>query len=122
MNWNFQPDRPIYLQLQEQLKLRIVSGVYPAGTKLPAVREMASEAAVNPNTLQRALAELERDGLVHTFRTSGRFVTEDEGMITQAKKELAKEQIEQFFEQMKRMGYSKKETLAMISDTAKEME
>ena len=94
MNWSFQPDRPIYVQLIERIKLLIVSGAYPAGSRLPSVRDMASEASVNPNTLQKALSELEREGLVYTQRTSGRFVTEDENMIKQVKKELAIEQIE----------------------------
>jgi DNA-binding transcriptional regulator YhcF (GntR family) len=86
MNWCFQSDRPIYIQLKEQLELNIISGAYPPGMKLPSVRDMASEASVNPNTLQKALSELEREGLVYTQRTSGRYVTEDEKMIMQAKK------------------------------------
>ncbi len=121
MNWNFQPDRPIYVQLKEQLKLLIVSGGYPPGSKLPSVRDLASEASVNPNTLQRALTELERDGLVFAQRTSGRFVTEDETMIRQAKKEMAMEQILLFFEKMKSMGYDEKETLEMVSIAAGEV-
>ncbi len=81
MNWRFETDRPIYKQLKEQILLQIVSGAYPPGAKLPAVRDLAAEVSVNPNTLQKALSDLERDGLVYTQRTSGRFVTEDENMI-----------------------------------------
>lgn len=121
MNWSFQSDRPIYIQLKEQIKLLIVSGVYPAGAKLPAVRDMASDASVNPNTLQKALSELEREGLVYSQRTSGRFVTEDGKMIIQAKNELALEQIEMFFEKMAGMGYSKDETLVLIEEKCKEL-
>jgi GntR family transcriptional regulator len=121
VNWSFQPDRPIYVQLKEQLKLLIVSGGYPPGSKLPSVRDLAAEASVNPNTLQRALTELERDGLVFAQRTSGRFVTEDENMIRQAKKEMALEQILLFFEKMKSMGYNEKETLEMVSMAAEEV-
>lgn len=120
MVWSFQADRPIYLQLQEQIKLQIVSGVYPPGSKLPAVRDLASEAAVNPNTLQKALSELEREGLVYTQRTSGRYVTEDEKMINEVKTELALEQIEQFFKKMEDMGYGKKETLELIKKAGEE--
>jgi DNA-binding transcriptional regulator YhcF (GntR family) len=98
----------------------IVSGKYPAGSKLPAVRDMAAEASVNPNTLQKALSELERDGLVYTQRTSGRFVTEDEKMITQAKNDLALEQIELFLKKMAGIGYTREETLTLIERKVKE--
>ena len=121
MHWNFQSDRPIYVQLKEQIKLMIVSGTYPAGSKLPAVRDLAAEASVNPNTLQKALAELEREGLVYSQRTSGRFVTEDCDMITHAKEDLAQEQITMFFEKMEHMGYSRKETMTLIESVIKEM-
>ncbi len=121
MTWSFTADRPIYMQMQEQIKLFIVSGIYPAGAKLPAVRDLAAEAGVNPNTLQKALLELEREGLVYTQRTSGRFVTEDEEMINQVKTELAQEQILQFLKKMEDMGFDKTETLELIRKTAEEM-
>ena len=118
MDWNFQPDRAIYIQLKEQIKLLIVAGTYPSGAQLPTVRDLAAEAGVNPNTLQKALAELERDGLVYTQRTSGRFVTEDRDMIKKVKTELALDQISQFFEKMESMGYEKYETLELIKKAA----
>jgi GntR family transcriptional regulator len=120
MNWTFETDRPIYLQLKEQITLLIISGTYPAGSKLPPVRDMAEEAAVNPNTLQKALSELERVGLVYTQRTSGRFVTEDIEMIKAAKKELASEQIELFLKQMASIGFTVEETLDLIEKKIKE--
>jgi GntR family transcriptional regulator len=120
MNWTFETDRPIYLQLKEQILLLIVSGSYPAGSKLPPVRDMAAEASVNPNTLQKALSELEREGLVYTQRTSGRFVTEDDKMIQQAKTDLAYEQIELFLKKMAGIGYTREETLALIEKKVKE--
>jgi DNA-binding transcriptional regulator YhcF (GntR family) len=120
MNWTFDSDRPIYLQLKEQILLQIVSGAYPAGSKLPPVRDMAADASVNPNTLQKALLDLERDGLVYTQRTSGRYVTEDETMITKAKKQLAVEQIELFLKKMAGIGYSVEETLSLIEKKVKE--
>lgn len=121
MRWIFQSDRPIYIQLKEQIKLLIVSGTYPAGSKLPPVRELAADASVNPNTLQKALAEIEREGLVFTQRTSGRFVTEDEKMIAQAKQELAIEQIELIIKKLADIGYSKEEMLNLIQSRIKEM-
>jgi DNA-binding transcriptional regulator YhcF (GntR family) len=120
MNWNFESDRPIYVQLKEQILLLIVSGTYPAGSKLPPVRDMAAEASVNPNTLQKALSELERDGLVYTQRTSGRYVTEDDKMIQTAKTAMALEQIELFFKQMAGLGYSREESLTLIENKVKE--
>lgn len=114
MAWELKNDRPIYLQLMEQLKLMIVSGVYPPGSKIPAVRELASEAAVNPNTMQKALSELERDGLLYTNRTSGRFITEDITMIKKMKLDLAKEQFSFFFAQMEKLGFSKEEIKEFI--------
>jgi GntR family transcriptional regulator len=120
MNWSFETDRPIYLQLKEQILRMIVSGVYPPGSKLPPVRDLAAEASVNPNTLQKALSELERDSLVYTQRTSGRYVTEDGNMIIKAKKELAVEQIELFIKKMAGIGYTVEETIALLEKTVKE--
>ena len=114
MDWSFTADRPIYVQLKERVKRLIVSGEYPPGWKLPAVRDMAAEASVNPNTLQKALSELEREGLVHAQRTSGRFVTEDGKMIKKAKRELAREQIEAFFKGMAALGYTRSEAIELI--------
>ena len=121
MSWNFSDDRPIYIQLMEQIQLRIISGVYKAGEKLPSVREIASDAAVNPNTMQKALTELERTGLVFSQRTSGRFITEDINMIKDIRNGLAKEQIEKFLYNMKKIGYTKQETIDLIEIISKEM-
>ena len=115
MTWSFTPDRPIYLQIQEELKLSIVSGSYPPGEKLPAVRDLALEAAVNPNTVQRALTELERDGLVYAQRTSGRFVTEDTEVIEKTKNDLAMDLVGAFLEKMAAIGYGRTETAALIN-------
>ena len=84
MGWKIDDGRPIWTQLKEQMIKRIVSGTYSSGEKLPSVRDLAGEAGVNPNTMQKALAELERMGLVYSQRTSGRFVTDDEaGAVSQ---------------------------------------
>jgi GntR family transcriptional regulator len=120
MSWEFKSDRPIYAQLMEQIELRIVSGMYPPGSKLPSVREMAAEAAVNPNTMQKALSELERKGLLYTQRTAGRFITEDEAMIAQTKQGMAQELIHEFMEKMQSLGYSQPETVQLLTAITKE--
>ncbi len=109
MGWQFDGQRPIYAQLLEGLELRILSGMYPPGSRLASVRELAAEAAVNPNTMQRALAELERGGLIHTQRTNGRFVTDDEARIRQARESIAREKLERFLEEMRRLGVTREE-------------
>ena len=114
MNWSLRGDAPIYAQLVEQIKQEIVSGGFPPGQRLPSVRDLATEAGVNPNTMQRALAELEREGLVYSQRTAGRFVTEDKIMIEQAKLGLALEQIQQFLQSMSRLGYEKADIVALL--------
>lgn len=119
MPWDLDSDRPIYLQLMERIQQDIVSGVYKAGDKLPSVRELAIDAAVNPNTMQKALSELERDGLVHSRRTSGRFITEDETMLKNLRDELASRHIQDFMEKMKQLGFQEKETLEKLQDTIK---
>ncbi|KGK88647.1 GntR family transcriptional regulator [Desulfosporosinus sp. HMP52] len=121
MPWELKNDRPIYTQLIEQIELMIFSGVYPPGSKLPSVRDMAQEAAVNPNTMQRALAKMEDDGLIITHRTSGRSITEDARMIEKAKTKLAQEQISDFLEKMQLMGFEQKEILTIIDNMVKEM-
>ena len=120
MVWNLDSDRPIYAQLLERIQLQIVSGTYGPGDKLPSVRELAAEASVNPNTMQKAFAELERSGLIVTKRTSGRFVTEDKDMITQIRTQLAKEEALSFIEKMKELGFEKNDILALLSAVAEE--
>lgn len=111
MAWTFKDDRPIYSQLVEQIKIKIISGEWELGGRLSSVRELAEQAGVNPNTMQRALAELERDGLVHSKRTSGRFVTEDEDMIKNVREAVAAENIAAFMESMKRLGFTESEIM-----------
>ncbi len=121
MSWDLKSDRPIYSQLIEQIEIKICSGIFAPGSKLPSVRELAQEAAVNPNTMQRALSILEEDGLLYTNRTSGRFITEDSKMIQKAKQKLAQEQISEFLEKMSSLGFSKTETLSIISTMLEEV-
>ena len=114
MAWNLDSDRPIYAQLVERIQMQIVSGQYPPGGKLPSVRDLAAVAAVNPNTMQKAFAELERSGLIITQRTNGRTVTEDENMIRQIKAELAKEHVDTFFMKMKELCYTEQEAVELL--------
>ena len=114
MAWNLDSDRPIFIQILERIRIDVISGKYQPGEKLPSVRELAAEAAVNPNTMQRAFAELERTGLVYAKRTSGRFITEDQEMIGTVKSEIAKEKIRLFLDSMKELGYEKEQTLTLM--------
>ena len=115
MQWQFSNDAPIYTQLIQQVKVGIVTGAFPPGERLPSVRDMATEAGVNPNTMQRALAELERDGLVYSQRTAGRFVTEDNTMINAAKRSLAQRHVKTFLEAMLQLGFQKEEIIELIA-------
>lgn len=118
MSWTLDNDRPICLQLMERIQRDIIAGVYQPGDKLPSVRDLALEAAVNPNTMQKALSELERSGLVYSQRTSGRFITEDTEMLTQMKKELVTEHIQEFFQKMEQLGFSRAELLTLVTKAA----
>ena len=114
MQWQLRGDRPIYQQLMEQLTEQIVSGQLGAGDKVPPVRELAAEAGVNPNTVQRALAELEGTGLLHTQRTAGRFVTEDLSVIQSAKEKLARGRTREYLSSMAQLGYSRQQVKALL--------
>ena len=110
----FDSSRPIYAQLVERLKARILAGTYPPGGHLDSVRDLAAAAGVNPNTMQRALADLERQGLLYTNRTSGRYVTEDEEMITKIRERIAEERICAFLESMSQLGFTQEQVLGLI--------
>lgn len=97
----------------------IISGRYAPGDKLPSVRDLAAEAAVNPNTMQKAFQELERTGLVYSQRTSGRFITEDKAMIDELKTSLADEKITEFLGLMQQLGFNNEEILALMSRNMK---
>lgn len=118
--WHLTSDRPVFLQIMEKLKLDIVTGAYQPGDKLPSVRDLAGEAAVNPNTMQRAFSELEREGLVYTKRTNGRFITEDIAMISRLKEQMALDAISKFLDSMRQLGFSGEETLTLLKETLEE--
>lgn len=120
MAWDLNSDRPIYTQILERIQTRIISGIYKPGEKLPSVRELAAEASVNPNTMQKAFAELERSGLIQTQRNSGRTVTEDTDMIKQVQTQVALSQVQSFFSTMMQLGFNKEEILAFVKKAAEE--
>lgn len=121
MQWEINSERPVYLQLIEQIQTSIISGYFKPSDKLPSVRDLASEASVNPNTMQKALTELERSGLIYTNRTSGRYITSDLSLIKKLKGQSAKSIILDFLDKMTQLGYEHDATLSMITDTIKEM-
>lgn len=122
MPWNLDSSRPIYLQIIERVQMDIITGRYQPGDKLPSVRDLAQEAAVNPNTMQKALSELERSGLIYSQRTSGRFITEDTELIHQMKKGLAAAEVSAFVAHMKQLGITPEEIRQLLAETIEEEE
>ena len=104
MKYDFDNERPIYIQLVEMIRIDIVSDKFKKGERLPSVRELALTMKVNPNTMQKALVELEEEKLIYTERTNGKFVTEDEKLIEKTKKKLAEEKINNYLNSMKDIG------------------
>ncbi|SDB18223.1 GntR family transcriptional regulator [Eubacterium oxidoreducens] len=119
MAWNLDNNRAIYLQLMNEIERRIIKGQYLPGTRLDSVRELAAEAGVNPNTMQKALAELERSGLVYSQRTSGRFVTDDGERIERMRSDMAKRAAKEFLKHMRELGFSAEE-IKQILDAVEE--
>lgn len=122
MPWNLDSSRPIYLQIIERVQMDVITGRYQPGDKLPSVRDLAQEAAVNPNTMQKALSELKRSGLIYSQRTSGRFITEDKELIHQMQKELAAAEVSAFVAHMKQLGITPEEIRQLLAETIEEEE
>lgn len=116
MAWDFEQDKPIYIQIVNKIKLGILSGSYKPGDRLESVRELASIAGVNPNTMQKALQELENIELVYSQRTSGRFITDNDEIIDNLRKKVAGEKIIAFIENMLNLGFAKEEIENMIKE------
>jgi GntR family transcriptional regulator len=116
MEWKFDSRQPIYAQLVEQMTVKIVTGMYEPGSRIGSVRDLAQEAGVNPNTMQRALAGLEDSGLVYSQRTSGRFITEDMNLIEFARSRLAAEKTDLYVGQMKELGFTKKDMVKLLEE------
>ena len=120
MSWNFDEKSPIYIQIAKHIKMKIISQEIKSGDQLPTVRELAEEAGVNPNTMQRAFSELEQEGMVFSKRTSGRFVTEDEKLIKQKRHELATEELQSFVQNMHHIGFDTSDIIAVLESYGKE--
>ena len=114
MPWEFREDAPIYTQLIAQIQQRIVGGLLGPGARLPSVRDLAADAGVNPNTKQRAMMEMEREELVHSQRTAGRFVTEDAQRIRQLRESMARQRVKEFLEGMYLLGFQTEEIVAFV--------
>ena len=114
MEWQIAAGRPVYIQLVEQLERAVVTGVYPPGERVPAVRDLAAQAQVNPNTMQRALAEMESRGLLVTQRTTGRTVTSDTALIAKTRQALAASLAQDFLAQAKALGLTREEIHALL--------
>ena len=116
MEWKFTEDRPIWQQLKEQIARQILIGIYPPGSRLPPVRELAAQAGVNPNTMQRALAQLEQEGLAESNRTAGRLVTRDEAVIGAARRAEAQRIIRRYLESMNELGYGPAQAVELLKE------
>lgn len=119
MPWEFAADRPIYLQLMEHIQQKIISGEYAPGERLPSVRELAAEAAVNPNTMQKAMTELERAGLVFAQRTSGRYITEDTELIRRLRREIAVNEVDEFLQRLGKLGFAPGEAVELLEEAVR---
>lgn len=114
MDWEIQSDRPVYLQLVEKIQFDVVSGVYKPGGNIPSVRELAAQVGVNPNTMQKALVELEKKGLLYAKGTSGRFVTDDTKLIQEIREDIAGENARIYLENVENLGYSFDEAIKLL--------
>lgn len=119
MEYQFTDDKPIYVQLMDYFKVQIVSGELQEGSRLESVRDLAVKARVNPNTMQKALSELERIGLVRTERTAGRFITDDKERIKKMKQDIAEEEIFLFLNKMKSLGFEKSDVVELLDKKLK---
>ena len=116
---NFQNERPIYMQIVEQMEMEIMSGHYPKGSKLPTVRELAMQYKVNPNTMQKAFVELEQRGLVFAKRTSGRYVSENESVIENVKQQAAKAKTQEYIRYVRQLGLEEEDILRLFKEYGK---
>ena len=122
MAWSLSAERSVYLQLIDILKQKILSGEYKPGERLPSVRELAADAEVNPNTMQRALTELERIGFLYTQRTNGRLVSEDAARLSELRRDSLAARAREFLEDMKKSGLSAEESIELVQKVIAEME
>ena len=120
MKWQIDNNRPVYIQLVEQLRMKIISGEIELDSKLDSVRSLAADAMVNPNTMQKALTELEREGFVYSKRTSGRFVTDNKELIENERKNLVKDNVKNTLDTLINLGYTNEEILNLVEEILRE--
>lgn len=120
MSWKFDEKSPIYVQIAQHIKMQIVSQEIKSGDQLPTVREFAETAGVNPNTMQRAFTELEREGMVYSQRTAGRYVTDNQELISEKRRELARNELKSFVTNMEKMGFKRVEIVPVLEAFLKE--
>ena len=120
MEWKIDNNKPVYIQLVEQLKVKIISGEIELDSKLDSVRSLAADAMVNPNTMQKALAELEREWFVYSKRTSGRFVTDNKELIEKERKNLVKDNVKKTLDTLINLGYTNEEILNLVEEILRE--
>ena len=120
MDYIFDNERPIYVQLVEKLRIEIVSGKLKSGERMPSVRELALTTKVNPNTMQKALAELENEGLIYTERTNGKFVTDNEELIEKIKRKLAEEKVNNYIKDMKNIGITYEQSIQYLQELGRQ--
>lgn len=120
MIWHFNNELPIYTQLVKHIQRAIAAGELEPGARLASVRDLSLEAGVNPNTMQRAMAQLEREGLVYSQRSAGRFVTEDTAVIDRARESLAREHVRRYRAEMKSLGFTEREMIALLQSSGEE--
>lgn len=116
MDFIFDNDRPIYTQIVEQFEILIASGDLVPGSKIDSVRELAYKMQVNPNTMQKAMQELENKNLIYTERTNGRYVTKDERLIKEYREKYAKERTIKYLENMRKLGYTDSDTIEFLKE------
>lgn len=116
MAWKFSSDRPVYLQISERIVRKVLSGEYSAGEQIPSVRQIALEAAVNPNTVQHAFSELENEGLIISKGTLGRFVTDDANVVEACRKRMAEQLVREFSKNMGELSIPKEQAIKMIEE------
>jgi len=112
----FDPNLPIYLQIMNFVKKLIVRGILRPGDKVPSVRDMALFLGVNPNTVQKAYEELEREGTIFTRRGQGNFVSEDENIVDKIKERMVKDLIEKYRKELEELGLSKEEIFNLLKE------
>ncbi len=116
MAWSFSTDRPVYIQIADRIKKSVLSGEYEAGQQIPTVRQLALEAAVNPNTVQHAFTELENEGIIIAKGTLGRFVTEDEQVVQAVREQMARNLAKTFVQEMGQLSISPEQALELIRE------